>query len=289
MFINKSTLVLVLAIGLLNVICGFEILAVLPKYDSAIDVSVEASNKMVSENWSCLSKLHSKAFIHLLSKDGSLNQNFGEIFTLARESGFKDIDLVLNISTQCSQALVNGKELISEIGKAIGYNNVNLWISIQNNECWDTDKKSNLQFLQDFINQIGKSYIRGIQTDGKSYQSIIGGTNNDLSDLQLWYTQNSTQPVFSDFKNFNGWALPNVKKYLFAKQLCGIEVGLDYYLGSYVVSHHHSSTTKRTSDDTGGYSGYSGTGSGTSGGTTDYPTASATLTTESTFSGCPRC
>ncbi|CAM9668161.1 unnamed protein product [Ectocarpus fasciculatus] len=130
---------------------------------------------------------------------------------------------LLGVKTEDSETLMS--KYNGTLGATVGM----LWIDVEGTQYWSSDPSSNVNFIQEMVDEGNRQGVNlGIYTSNSQWSPIAGGSTQ-FSMYPLWYPHYDSWASFDDFTSFGGWTKPSIKQYQGTTSDCGASVDLNYY------------------------------------------------------------
>jgi hypothetical protein len=111
------------------------------------------------------------------------------------------------------------------LGSTVGM----LWIDVEGTQYWSSNPQSNVNFIQEMVDEgLKQGVTLGIYTSSSQWNPICGGSTQ-FKNYPLWYPHYDNSASFTDFVPFGGWNSPAIKQYVGDTTLCSAGVDLNYY------------------------------------------------------------
>ncbi len=152
-----------------------------------------------------LEKGYEFVLIHAYTTDGRVNPNALNNIAVAKEAGFKEIDLYFGPCFACEPD-VQAREILAAL-KEVQYGKI--WIKI-GSKGWREFPYYNRRYLKTIMDQFPKEKV-GILVSKFEWEDPFRKDYDGAKDYSLMYKSPNKDPSFDDFVPFGGWKKPEAK------------------------------------------------------------------------------
>ncbi|XP_062507677.1 probable GH family 25 lysozyme 2 isoform X2 [Corticium candelabrum] len=193
-------------------------------------VGVDVSTRTSTKAFNCLRRNGKEfAIVRAFRSNGITDVNAPSTIASAWAGGFSRVDIYIFPCFNCGNPS-------SQVTRTENSRYRMIWIDVEQQAYWSNDKAANRRFFTEMLQTAQRYKPTGVYTSMYYWPEIMGYDFTGAAHVPLWYPRFDTDPSFSDFTSFGGWARPNIKQFDADKEMCGAVVDLNWQPGNNVQS-----------------------------------------------------